>query len=171
MNSEIYTKFEARVTVEGPFSSDATIYGPESLLELALQHALVSMPAEAVTKLVGDVTTRMLQSLSCKRRKAGEVVRVEVDLLGGYNGLYQIAVDRGDPTDCVRCGNLLCNEWPTLVELSSEGAPTGNFGYHVSECQMLAPNDEDKRALEALGRAVLSSIREAVGDVPGTPCD
>lgn len=162
MSDEIFTKFEARVTVEGPFSSDGTIYDPKSLLEVALQHALVSMPAEAVSKLVADVTTSMLHSLSCKRRRNGEVVRLEDQDPDGYNGLYLIAAGRGDPTDCVLCGNRLCNEWPTLLELSPAGVQTGDYAYHVSECQMLDPSGQDQRALETLGRSVLSSIREAL---------
>ncbi|TPG88087.1 hypothetical protein EAH72_33725 [Pseudomonas caspiana] len=169
MSDEIYTKFEARLTVEGPFSSVATIYDPKSLLEVALQHALVSMPAEVVAKLVEQTTACMLHSLSCKRRRAGELVRLEDQDPDGHNGLYQIAVGRGDPNDCVRCGNHLCNEWPTLLELSSTGAQTGDYAYHVSECQMLDPSGLDQRALETLGRSVLSSIREALNsDDSGT---
>jgi hypothetical protein len=142
MNDSSYTKFEAKVVVEGPYSSAAQVFTPASLLELALQHALFSMPADAVADLVRNTTARMLHSLSCKRRKAGELVRLVDDDPDGYNGVYQIAVGRGEPTDCISCGNPLCNEWPTLVELTPEGTPTGDFAYHVSECRMLDPQSE-----------------------------
>lgn len=137
MSVSSYKQFEATVVVEGPYSSAAKVFNPASLLELALQHALFSMPAEAVAELVGNTTVRMLHSLSCKRRKAGELVRLVDDHPDGYNGVYQISVGRGEPTDCFSCGNPLCNEWPTLVELTAEGEQTSNFAYHVSECQML----------------------------------
>lgn len=157
-----FKKFKAEVVVEGPYSSAAQVFTPESLLELALQHALFSMPAEAVADLVRKTTARMLHSLSCKRRRDGEVVRLEDQDPDGYNGLYLIAAGRGDPTDCDRCGNHLCNEWPTLLELSPAGVLTGDYAYHVSECQMLDPSGQDQRPLEALGRSILSSIREAL---------
>ena len=142
MSDSSYTKFEAKVVVEGPYTSAAQVFNPASLLELALQHALFSMPAETVADLVRNTTSRMLHSLSCKRRKAGDLVRLEDEDPDGYNGVYQIAVGRGEPTDCVSCGNHLCNEWPTLVELTPEGTQTGAFAYHVSECQMLDPKTE-----------------------------
>lgn len=137
MSDSIFTKFEAKVVVEGPYTSAAQVFTPALLLELALQHALFSMPAEAVADLVGKTTARMLHSLSCKRRNVGQLVRLEDDDPDGYNGVYQIAVGRGEPTDCVYCGNPLCNEWPTLVELTPEGTQTGDYAYHVSECRML----------------------------------
>lgn len=139
MSDSSYTKFEAKVDVEGPYTSTAQVFTPASLLELALQHALFSMSAEMVADLVRNTTARMLHSLSCKRRKAGELVRLVGDDPDGYNGVYQIAVGLGEPTDCVSCGNPLCNEWPTFVELTPEGTETGDIAYHVSECQMLDP--------------------------------
>lgn len=79
----------------------------------------------------------MLYPLSRKRRQTGEVVTLVDDGdPDGYSGLYQIAVGRGEPTDCMRCGNPACNEWPTLLELSPDKVPTGEYAYHVSECQM-----------------------------------
>lgn len=159
MHNQVFTKFEARVTVEGAFQSDARIFDPKSLLELALQYALVSMSVDDVSKLVGDVSKRMSHSLSCKRRRAGEVVRVDQE---GDTGLYLISTDRGEPEECTCCGNPLCQEWPTLLELSPEGAATGDFAYHVSECQMQDPEEQDKAALEMLGRSVLASMRAAM---------
>jgi len=137
MSDSSFTKFEANVVVEGPYTSDAKVFTPALLLELALQHALFSMPAEAVADLVSETTARMLHSLSCKRRNPGQLVHLKDDDPDGYNGVYQIAVGRGEPTDCVYCGNPLCNEWPTLVELTPEGTQTGDYAYHVSECRML----------------------------------
>lgn len=139
MSDSSYTKFEAKVVVEGPYASIAQAFTPASLLELALQYSLFSMPAESVADLVQNTSARMLHSLSCKRRKAGDLVRLEDDDPDGYNGIYQIAVGRGEPTDCISCGNPLCNEWPTLVDLKQEGTQIGDFAYHVSECQMLDP--------------------------------
>ncbi|CAD0264266.1 conserved hypothetical protein [Pseudomonas veronii] len=139
MSDSRFTRFDAKVVVEGPYTSAAQVCTPASLLELALQHALFSMSAEAVADLVRNTTARMLHSLSCKRRQAGELVRLEDDDPDGYNGVYQIAVGRGEPTGCVSCGNPLCIEWPTLVELTPEGTGTGDYAYHVSECQMLDP--------------------------------
>lgn len=139
-----YKKFEAKVVVDGPYSSSSQVFNPASLLELALRHALFSMPAESVADLVRETTARMLHSLSCKRRKAGELVLLVDDDPDGHNGIYQIAVGRGEPTDCVSCGNPMCNEWPTLVELTPEGAPTSDHAYHVSECQMLDPQTEQR---------------------------
>ncbi|MBF9243206.1 hypothetical protein I4I80_02790 [Pseudomonas syringae pv. tomato] len=159
MNNPFFTKFEARVTVEGAFSSDAKVFNPKSLLELALQYALVNMSPDEVSNLVGDVSKKMLHSLSCKRRREGDIVRVDPE---GDTGLYLISTGRGDPDECTSCGNPLCKEWPTLVELSPDGAATGEFAYHVSECQMLDPEVKDKAALEAIGRSVLSSIRGAI---------
>ncbi|MBJ2286656.1 MULTISPECIES: hypothetical protein [Pseudomonas] len=159
MNNQIFTKFEGRVIAEGAFSSDTKIFNPKSLLELALQYALVSMLPDEVSKLVADVSERMLHSLSCKRRREDEVVRVDQE---GDTGLYLISTGRGGPEECVSCGNPLCKEWPTLVELSAEGAATGEFAYHVSECQMQDPGEQDKAALEMIGRSVLTSIRAAM---------
>lgn len=139
MGDSIYTRFEARVVVEGPYSSTAQAFNPASLLEVALRHALFSMPAEEVADLVRKSTTRMLHSMSCKRREAGDLVRLVDDDPDGYTGLYQIEVDRGEPTDCLICDNPLCREWPTLSEFVDEGASKGDFAYHVSECQMLDP--------------------------------
>ena len=137
MNEVVYSKFEAKVCVEGHFSSETTVYNPMHLLQVALQHALLCAPAEAVTKLVEETASSILHSLSCKRRQTGEVVRLLDDNEpDGYNGLYQIDVGRGEPTDCMRCGNPACNEWPTLLELSPDGGYTGEYAYHVSECQM-----------------------------------
>ncbi|GAB0079367.1 hypothetical protein TOC8171_47730 [Pseudomonas syringae] len=58
MNNPFFTKFEARVTVEGAFSSDAKVFNPKSLLELALQYALVNMSPDEVSNLVGDVSKK-----------------------------------------------------------------------------------------------------------------
>ncbi|GFZ61500.1 hypothetical protein PSTH1771_10795 [Pseudomonas syringae pv. theae] len=52
MSDLSYTKFEAKVVVEGPYTSAVQVFTPASLLGLALQHALFSMPAEAVADLV-----------------------------------------------------------------------------------------------------------------------
>jgi hypothetical protein len=136
-NESAYTRFVASVVAEGPYSSEAQVFTPASLLELALGHALFSMPAEVVADQVRNTTARMLHSLSCKRREPGELVRLEDENPDGYNGVYKIAVGRGEPTDCVSCGNPLCIEWPTLVEVSPDGKQTGDFAYHISECQML----------------------------------
>ncbi|MEB0001182.1 hypothetical protein QN367_19170, partial [Cryobacterium sp. RTS3] len=73
---------------------------------------------------------------------SGDLVRLEDEDPDGYNGVYQISVGRGEPTDCVSCGNPLCKEWPTLFELTLKGTQTGEFAYHVSECQMLDPQSE-----------------------------
>lgn len=137
MTDRAFTKFEARVLVEGPFSSDCTVRDAASLLKLALQHALVAMPAETVSELANDVTARMLHSLACSRRNAGDVVCLEDPDPDGYNGFYQLAVGRGVPTDCMVCESGLCQEWPTLHELSESGEQTGNYAYHVSECRMI----------------------------------
>ncbi|WP_122242141.1 hypothetical protein, partial [Pseudomonas syringae] len=139
MSDSSFTRFDAKVVVEGPYTSAAQVFTPAALLELALQHALFSMPAEAVADLVRNTTARMLHSLSCKRREAGELVRLQDEDPDGYNGVYQIAVGRGEPAECDSCGNPLCAEWPTLYELTPEGTQTGDFAYHVSECQMLDP--------------------------------
>lgn len=139
MSDSSYTRFEAKVVVEGLYRSAAQVFTPESLLELALQHALFSMPAEVVADLVRNTTARMLDSLSCKRREAGELVRLEDEDPDGYNGAYQIAVGREEPAECDSCGNPLCIEWPTLYELTPEGVQTGDFAYRVSECQMRDP--------------------------------
>ena len=151
MSDSKYTKFEAKVVVEGPYPSTAHVFNPASLLELALQHALFSMPPEVAAELVNKTTARMLHSLSCKRRKPGDRVFLVDDDPDGYNGVYQIAVGPGEPPDCVSCGNPQCNEWPTLVELTPEGKQTGDFAYHVSECQMLDhqaehPSNKEKSA-------------------------
>lgn len=144
MRDVSYKIFEAKVVVDGPYSSSSQVFDPASLLEVALRHALFSMPAESVADLVRETTARMLHSLSCKRRKAGDLVLLVDDDPDGHNGIYQIAVGRGEPTDCVYCGNPMCNEWPTLVELTPEGAPTSDFAYHVSECRMLDPQTEQR---------------------------
>lgn len=137
MTDRAFTKFEARVLVEGPFSSDCTAYDAAALLKLALQHALVSLSAEKVAELVNDVTAKMLHSLACSRREAGDVVCLKDSDPDGYNGFYQLAVGRGEPTDCMVCESGLCQEWPTLHELSESGEQTGNYAYHISECGML----------------------------------
>ncbi|WP_192485794.1 hypothetical protein [Pseudomonas savastanoi] len=132
----LYTRFEARVLVEGEYASTTQVFTPASLLEVALQHALVNMKPEAVADLVKNTTGRMLQSLSCKRRKCGDKVRLTDEDPDGYNGIYQIAIDRNEPTDCCACGSPLCSEWPTLHEIAPNGALTGSCAYHISECQM-----------------------------------
>jgi hypothetical protein len=131
-----FSKFEARVLVEGPFTSNTPVLTPASLLELALQHALLSMPSQRVADLVSQTTSRMLHSLSCTRRVAGETVRLVDEDPDGHNGEFQIAIGRGEPEECQCCGNQMCQEWPTLFELDANGAPTGDFAYHISECQM-----------------------------------
>lgn len=137
MTDSNYTKFEATVVVEGPHASITQAHTPAALLQLALQHALFNMPADAVAELVQNTTGRMLHSLSCKRRKAGDLVRLEDNDPDGYSGIYEILVGRGEPTDCASCGNPLCYEWPTLFDTESEGSQIGDFAYHISECQML----------------------------------
>ncbi|MFL1480986.1 MULTISPECIES: hypothetical protein [Pseudomonas] len=170
MNDSSYTRFDAKVVVEGPYTSAAQVFAPAALLELALQHALFSMPADAVADLVNKTTVLMLHSLSCKRRNAGELVRLEDEDPDGYNGVYQIAVGRGEPEDCVICGNPLCNEWPTLVELTPEGTKTGDFAYHVSECRML-----DHQAEHPSSGAVCEYCGgdgyHAVPRTPGVDCE
>lgn len=131
-----FTKFTAQVSVEGEYPSYAQIFKPMSLLEHALRLSLLSESPEDVANVVTTTTALMLHSLGCKRRQIGDQVRLSDDDKDGYNGLYQISADRGEPTECMRCGNPECAEWPTLDELSSEGVPTGEYAYHVSECQM-----------------------------------
>mgnify|MGYP001761616337 CR=1 FL=1 len=157
MNDSNYTKFEAKLVVEGPYSSVAQAFNPLSLLELALQHALFSMPAGAVSDLVRKTTASMLHSLSCKRREIGELVRLVDDEPDGYNGVYQITAG-GEPADCIICGNPLCKEWPTLIEFTSGELQSGDFAYHVSECQMLDPQSGDRSA----GANVLLASRRII---------
>ncbi|MDU8350381.1 hypothetical protein RYA05_00565 [Pseudomonas syringae pv. actinidiae] len=158
MNNPIYTRFDAKVVVEGSYSSTAQAFNPSALLELALQHALFSMPAGAVSDLVRKTTASMLHSLSCKRRGVGELVRLVDDDPDGYNGVYQIAAECGESNDCIICGNPLCKEWPTLFELTPEGERSGDFAYHVSECQMLDPQRGD----QLTGANVLLAARRII---------
>ncbi|MDP5168545.1 hypothetical protein [Pseudomonas syringae] len=132
-----YTRFDATTVVCGPFRSTTHVTTPAALLVVALQHALFTMDADKVNEIVRLTTEKLLKSLGCKRRSPGEVVRLEDHDSDGYNGLYQIALGRGEPSDCVLCGNPRCKEWPTLFEVDVSLSQTGEFAYHVSECQML----------------------------------
>lgn len=151
MTTVVFTKFEARLDVAGPFSLEAQYFDPMCLLKVALQLALFSQSPDAVSKLITDATEAMLHSLSCKRRKPGEVVVLRSNDLDGYNGLYQIVEERDTTEDCFRCGNPLCKEWPNLRELSPEGTPTGKHAYHVAECQMTDPLPEHQTSGFPLG--------------------
>lgn len=136
MTNRIFTKFIARVTVEGVASSDAQIFQPLALLEHSLRLALLSSTPEMVAEMVSKTTKSMVHSLSCKRRQGGEVVHLTDEDPEGYNGLYQIADGRGKPMICLVCGNPACTEWPTLIKLTKDGSLTEEYAYHVSECQM-----------------------------------
>lgn len=132
MSDKVFTKFAAHVHFEGAYASDADVFQPMALLEYALQLALFSQAADEVAQLIAKTTEQMLQSLSCRRRKMGDVVCVADD---GETGVYQI-VGRDEPDSCTRCGNPACREWPTLVELAPDGLPNNTYEYHVSECRM-----------------------------------
>ncbi|MCK9709873.1 hypothetical protein [Pseudomonas syringae] len=132
-----FTRFDATTVVSGPFESTSHVKTPASLLVVALQHALFFMDVNEVEQIVHTTTEKLVASLGCKRRSPGEIVRLEGHDPDSYLGLYQIALGRGEPSECVLCGNPRCKEWPTLFEVDVNLSRTGEFAYHVSECHML----------------------------------
>lgn len=70
-------------------------------------------------------------------RKAGDVVMIlaHVAGFGGVPGRYRI--DKlGEPKPCMICDEPDCQEWPNLERLGDLGNRTGEYAYHVSECEM-----------------------------------
>jgi hypothetical protein len=78
-----------------------------------------------------------------KRRGVGEVVLLRDDEEGPYLGRID-ALDSERRYECLRCSFDVthahdCREWPNVEVLNDKRQPTGQFVYHVTECEMSDP--------------------------------
>lgn len=78
-----------------------------------------------------------------KRRSVGDIVRIHDDEEGFYLGRISA---RGEATrhECPQMyldskHDRECREWPNIEVLDSNEKPTGQFAYHISECEMSDP--------------------------------
>lgn len=76
-----------------------------------------------------------------KRRSVGDVIRLDDgDGSGPYFGRFNI-LGAGRNDDCPQCymdptHDQACNEWPNVEVLDRFRKPTGDWVYHVAECNM-----------------------------------
>jgi hypothetical protein len=131
-----FTEFKAVIQTDGRYGRiQQWSQRPIDLLKQAIILALLCTPVDEVDLLYRQTATRLRDSLSRKRRRAGDVVQlVEVAGFGGTPGKYRIVRDGADP--CMLCDNPECQEWPNLERLAADGSTTGERAYHVPECQM-----------------------------------
>jgi hypothetical protein len=142
-NDAIFTSFKSEILTDGKFGK-STYYArnPLGLLEHAVNLALVSESPDAVKAMFDKTSAKLLESLSKKRRKIGDVVQLDAD--SGWeseHGTYRIASlhrdgSKASSDTCVQCANPECREWPLLEQVDNDGTPTGEHAYHVPECRM-----------------------------------
>lgn len=142
-NDAIFTSFKSEILTDGKFGKSAYYArNPLGLLEHAVNLALVSESPDAVKAMFDKTSAKLLESLSKKRRKIGDVVRLDAD--SGWEseqGTYRIALLHRDGSEvssdaCVSCCNPECREWPLLERVADDGLATGEYAYHVPECRM-----------------------------------
>lgn len=73
------------------------------------------------------------------RRKVGDIVLVKTEDEEFLGRIDALGSERGD--ECPLCfidksHDQRCREWPNVAVLNSEHKATGEWAYHVSECQM-----------------------------------
>lgn len=83
-----------------------------------------------------------------KRRKVGEVVRLDDEDEGPYLARIVLPKDSRGPDECPGlCSDRKCQEWPIVVILDERGEATGTGVYHVPECHMQDAQDAQDPAV------------------------
>ncbi len=73
------------------------------------------------------------------RRKPGEIVKRQPGsgFLNSAKPEFIKILDTDDYDPCMMgCGDPDCREWPNVEVLDENRVGTGDFLYHISECQM-----------------------------------
>ncbi len=131
-NDDAKVAFKAKFIAPLPDGPRNTSTNDELVaVELAVQAAMLAYRPGEIRAAVDKEISKMEQSLARPRRSPGE--RVTLSAMG-LEGDWRIASH--DTFGCALCGNTACREWPTLARVDSAGRDTGQYVYHVCECQM-----------------------------------
>lgn len=117
-------------------SVSSQYYGLEQSLRKAIALALYTNGKTYFKEIMFQELRSFDKSSAKIRRKPGDIIALNGPAgFGGDKGIYRI-LPEDQPSNCPLCQNPECLEWANLEELDSEGLPTGDNAYHVSECEM-----------------------------------